>query len=206
MKTCVRCDIEQDEDNFSIVKTKSKIYHRSYCKGCQSLYKKLYYIDNKNYIINQVKEKSLNRIQEIKEYQKDYYLKNKQKLLVRIKNWTIDNKDKISDSRKKRRLKNPHIFAWRSILQNFITRTNFQKTDRTHVMLGYTSSQLKIHLEKLFESGMTWDNYGNGPGKWNVDHVKAVTKFDPTTPSHVVNALSNLQPMWSLQNISKGNK
>ena len=40
---------------------------------------------------------------------------------------------------------------------------------------------------------MSWDNYG----EWHIDHIKPLTLFDDNTPIHVVNALSNLQPLWA---------
>jgi len=59
---------------------------------------------------------------------------------------------------------------------------------------------------------MTWGNHG----EWHIDHIKPVITFDPATPSSVVNALSNLQPLWattreingvlSLGNLNKGTK
>jgi len=39
---------------------------------------------------------------------------------------------------------------------------------------------------------MSWDNHG----EWHIDHIKPVSKFDKETPMSIVNALSNLQPLW----------
>ena len=49
---------------------------------------------------------------------------------------------------------------------------------------------------------MNWDNYG----KWHIDHIKAVANFDKNSPLKIINALENLQPLWALDNISKGKK
>ena len=51
---------------------------------------------------------------------------------------------------------------------------------------------------------MTWDNYG----KWHVDHIKAVTKFDLTDPEQqkICFNYKNLQPMRGVENIRKSNK
>lgn len=98
--------------------------------------------------------------------------------------------------------KYPHIYAWRNVLRNFIVRSNINKTDRTNKMLGYSALEFRNHINELLQPGMTWDNYGD----WHVDHKKAVTRFHPDTPAHIVNALSNLQPLWASDNISKGNK
>ena len=72
------------------------------------------------------------------------------------------------------------------------------------IALGYTRIQLRGHLEQLFESGMDWSNYGkNG---WHIDHVQPVSSFPVGTPAAVVNALSNLQPLWQQDNLRKYNK
>ena len=40
-------------------------------------------------------------------------------------------------------------------------------------MVGYTSLNLKEHLEKQFNDGMNWDNYG----EWHIDHIKPISSF-----------------------------
>jgi hypothetical protein len=40
---------------------------------------------------------------------------------------------------------------------------------------------------------MNWDNYG----EWHIDHIKDVVLFDEDTPPYVVNALTNLRPLWA---------
>jgi hypothetical protein len=55
------------------------------------------------------------------------------------------------------------------------------------------NKELKEHITSLFTDGMSWDNYG----EWHIDHIKPLTLFDDNTPIHVVNALSNLQPLWA---------
>jgi hypothetical protein len=54
----------------------------------------------------------------------------------------------------------------------------------------------------LFFDGMTWDNWGD----WHIDHIKPVSIFDSNSNPKIVNSLSNLQPLWSYNNRSKGNK
>ena len=48
---------------------------------------------------------------------------------------------------------------------------------------------------------MTWNNYG----KWHVDHIKPLSKFDLTVASEQFKAChySNLQPLWAEENIEK---
>ncbi len=77
-------------------------------------------------------------------------------------------------------------------------------------LLGYTASQLKDHLESLFIDGMSWDRVS----EWHIDHIKPKSWFNLTNRDGTVNeeeivkcwALSNLQPLWASDNISKGNR
>jgi hypothetical protein len=53
---------------------------------------------------------------------------------------------------------------------------------------------------------MTWDNYG----QWHIDHIKPVAlfEFDSTDDPGFRDCwtLDNLQPLWALDNLRKGNK
>ena len=85
-----------------------------------------------------------------------------------------------------------------------------KKGSRWEHLVGYTFLDFRKHFERLFKDGMTWNNHGNGIGKWNIDHIIPIVKFNFTKPEHKdfqrCWALSNLQPMWSLENMKKGDK
>jgi hypothetical protein len=74
--------------------------------------------------------------------------------------------------------------------------------------VGCTLSELRIHIESLFTSGMTWGNSGNGPGKWNIDHIKPIAAFDlkKLEDQLAVNHYTNLQPLWWEDNMKKSDK
>jgi len=77
-------------------------------------------------------------------------------------------------------------------------------------LVDYDLEKLMIHLESKFTEGMSWDNYGFGKYKWNIDHIIAKVKFNIT--SHECQgfkdcwALDNLQPLWHIRNIEKSDK
>ena len=93
---------------------------------------------------------------------------------------------------------------WRELVKRVLWYTTDKET--TSKLLGYSSRELKAHLESLFESGMSWENYGNGPGCWNIDHIRPVSSFEPGAFPREVNSLSNLRPMWAIDNRRKGKK
>lgn len=70
--------------------------------------------------------------------------------------------------------------------------------------LGCSVTEFLIHLEAKFTKGMTWQNYG----KWHIDHIKPLSRFDLTNPKELATACNykNLQPLWAFDNISKNAK
>jgi hypothetical protein len=56
---------------------------------------------------------------------------------------------------------------------------------------------------------MSWNNYGNGENKWNVDHIRPLASFSNLEDQiqfkeafHYI----NLQPLWWRENIIKSDK
>jgi len=211
-KTCRICGIEKDLSEFHI-KRGTLDGHRSECKECVKGIQKKYKDTEKTkeYDKNRYQEKR----EEILERKKEYYQENKETILEQkagyrakpenrkrnkdyIKKYKVENREKYY----KYRNDNPHIIAWRSVLHSTLKRLNTEKSDHTIKLLGYSADDLKNHLTPLFTDGMTWDNHGD----WHVDHIIPVTKFAPETPVNEVCALSNLQPLWAFDNLSKSNK
>ncbi len=85
------------------------------------------------------------------------------------------------------------------------------KSKRSHEYLGCTIEKYRSYIEEQFIEGMTWENHGQGEGKWNIDHITPIMYLEngnPPTLEVVTSRLhySNTQPMWALENISKGNR
>lgn len=124
---------------------------------------------------------------------KSYRENNSEKLNENNKIYRDNNREKIKTYKKEYDLKNRHLCAWRSVLKCNLRRIGKKKEGSTLELLGYSALELKTHIEALFTIGMTWDNYG----EWHVDHIIGVVFFDKDTPANIVNALSNLRPMWA---------
>jgi len=122
--------------------------------------------------------------------------------------WVKDNPDRMRQHYKnyRRTLQEnfPEIVACRNLLRASLVRIGKKKEGRTSTVLGYSSTQLKIHIEAKFKSGMSWKNHG----EWHIDHIKSIVKFieEGISDPQVINALSNLQPLWAVENIKKGSK
>lgn len=74
--------------------------------------------------------------------------------------------------------------------------------------LGISIDEYINYLESLFQSGMSWNNYGKGAFTWDIDHIIPLSKFDLTDPEQLKQAVhyTNTRPMWSTENKKKFNK
>ena len=87
-------------------------------------------------------------------------------------------------------------------IRNFMSRRGYTKKTRTHEILGIDWSGFKEHIESQFVDGMSWENRD----RWHIDHIipldSAVCEADIIKLNHY----TNLQPLWALDNLSKGSK
>ena len=202
MSVCKSCQSKIDKENRLTGNSTSKIRNKRH----YLLHKEKCKKEGKNY-----REKLENKITK-KEYDKVYREQNKDKIknnnkLYREKNfeslklkkikYNNDNKKIVNfrknEYRKRFEIENPHIVAWRSVLKNSLSRLGKDKEGHTVDLLGYSAIELHNHIISLFTEGMSWDNHG----EWHIDHIKRVSDFIKDTHPSIVNALSNLRPLWS---------
>jgi len=73
--------------------------------------------------------------------------------------------------------------------------------------IGCTKQQLVDYLESQFTQGMSWANYGYGPGKWVIDHIKPISIFLKNKEDiSKANHYTNLRPCWYEENAKKRDK
>lgn len=206
---------------------KRKYDKKRYKKNIKKILKrsKKYYAKNKTEILKLRKEYSEKNKKKISEYDKRYYKENKEIILERSKKWQRANSEKVKENSKKWRKANPekakcYIFEKRhtdsrfklkdavskSIWSKLRFRLISKKRRSTWDFLPYTVEELIQHLENLFTEGMSWDNYG----KWHIDHKIADCKFNYKSVDdeefQECWALKNLQPLWAIDNLRKGNR
>ena len=88
------------------------------------------------------------------------------KNLIRKKRRLLNHKEKIAD-------------RLRTLIRNQIKKYSGKgKGAKTIKLLGCDIGFFIIYLENKFTVGMSWDNYGNGHGKWNIDHIIPVSRFN----------------------------
>lgn len=115
------------------------------------------------------------------------------------------NPEAVIATRKASKEKNKIHYSVSSRLRGWLNGRKPSKT-KTFEILGYTQAELRAHLEKQFQPGMSWQNYG----EWHVDHIQPLSYFkvesihDPVI--RYAWALSNLRPLWAKENRQKSAK
>ena len=144
--------------------------------------------------------------EKISEYQKKYRELNKEELNQKNKKYRNEKSESRKQYKrewqKRNRKKIPWYYAHRDILNRSIKSINIKKTSKTENQLGYSSEDLKIHIESLFLEGMSWKNYGD----WHIDHIRPLSSFNESYDASMVNSLDNLRPLWKEDNLKKYNK
>jgi len=137
-----------------------------------------------------------------------YYQENAEHLKEKAIEWGKSNLDKrrITDAHRR---ENPKFRLSQNIsgsIRQSLFRHNGKGGAPWESLVDFTKQDLIEHIEKLFQPGMTWDNYG----EWHLDHKIPKLVFNFTKPEHEdfkrCWCLSNLQPMWAKENMTKSAK
>jgi hypothetical protein len=154
------------------------------------------------------------------DYSKAYREANKDKIKAQLKAYREANKDKIKAQLKAyreanraninahqiKRRKEDALFKLKCTLRSHSSRAfkriGLSKPTKTEHLLGCLWEEAKTHIESLFYEGMSWDNYG----KWHIDHIVPIASATTLEEAIKLNHISNLQPLWAKDNLSKGSK
>jgi hypothetical protein len=196
MRKCNACKIEKPLDEFLKDKTRSLGY--SYrCKICSSqIHKEKYYdkyLPTRRGKYNEYyKERYINKTEEEKAKDREYQ-----------KNWEKENKDKVAGYKRKYRKENP-IFKLKENIRTriYLSLQEKNKSISTIKLLGCSSEEYKLYLEKQFDENMNWENYGT---YWEIDHKKELYRFDLSNPIQQKEAFhfTNTQPLSIEENRKK---
>jgi|SRR6185369_6443202 len=148
-----------------------------------------------------------------KEHMQKWWADNRE----HVKQYRQDTKEKRSETHRAWRLankekRNADMREWRSIPGNKLASnmrsrisnvlTGRSKAASTLDFLGCSWDEFKSWLSGWFDSGMTWENYGD----WEVDHSRPCDSFDLADPEQQKRCFHylNLRPLWKSDNRRKG--
>jgi hypothetical protein len=145
-----------------------------------------------------------------RDYYRKYYAEHREEILAKRK--TEEARAYFREQIKKKRHSDKK-FQIRSRVSSQIwwalhRKDGIQRRDRLESVLGYPVTLLESHLEKQFRDGMSWDLFMNGA--IHIDHKIPVDAFNFSSTRDVdfrrCFSLSNLQPLWSDENLRKGKR
>lgn len=207
-KLCSKCKLVLPVTNFSKNKKASSGINYS-CKLCR----KASYIQNKSKVLaDAAKYYKENRDQIIRR-QAIYQALHSEARASYLKKWrasNLENRRAYENGwQKVKRKTDPTHRLKRNMstaIYNSLVHGKGKNNSSWQSLVGYTISELRHELESKFQENMTWDNYG----KWHIDHIVPLDYFKVTDyddPNFKVAwGLSNLQPLWAIDNMKKSNK
>ncbi len=84
----------------------------------------------------------------------------------------------------------------------FLSGHRYIKEEGTFAIIGCTPEFLKTHIESLFKPGMSWENQC----EWQIDHRIPLKSAETKERVIALCHYTNLQPLWSHENLAKGSK
>jgi 5-methylcytosine-specific restriction endonuclease McrA len=212
---CRKCGQLKPRDSFQ-KNFKMKDGVTGTCKRCVADAAKVWYhasLDNSRRAKDNAAKRRMEKPAEVAEAKARWRQQNPDKCRAFHDKWARNNPVDLQETRRRAKA-NYRSNAKGRICANISegVRASLKKGgkagQKTFRILGYSVAELMLHLERKFEEGMCWENYGrNG---WHIDHIIPLSAFNFHSVEHAdfkrAWALSNLQPLWASENISKGPK
>jgi hypothetical protein len=213
-KQCKICLVEKDETSFHFTNSENK-YRRGLCIECEKARDKErrqseeYKIRVNNYYRKESsREKNRERSKKYRENNPDKIKEGRIKWSNNTKkyDWKINNSDKVKEYRKlySQRPKCKMADSVRRRIKKYLKLKNLTKNNKTFDIIGCTPTELKVYLESLFTTGMSWDNYGLYG--WHIDHKKPLSSAKTEEELLTLCHFTNLQPLWAKDNLTKSSK
>lgn len=212
VKTCTKCGVSKPISEFGKDKyTKTGI--GPHCLSCKRIAVEAWREGNPEKVKAYSAKRHREKKTEANAYSLKWYYDHREEILARKKKERLNNIDEARSKERREAAKRRETPKGK--LENAIRAgihrgiTSKSKSGRiTFEILGYTPEELMRHLERLFQPGMTWQNFGKGG--WHVDHKVPLSAHNYETPDDIdfkrAWSLENLQPLWEQDNLKKNAK
>lgn len=217
-KRCTKCGVPKPLRDFPTDKAR-KDGRASGCRVCGRVASKRWAdghgdsirqrcLKNKDHIAARNRARWIAKKDMLYEQHQEWVANNPGKMTIYSRAWRERHYEHAKDLGRKaaqRRLQTPEGKLKNAISKGMRQAIIKGSKGRQHweSLVGYTVDKLRRHLEKQFQPGMSWENYG----KWHIDHKIPVKAFNFSSPQDLdfkrCWALKNLQPLWRFANQSK---
>jgi hypothetical protein len=168
----------------------------------------------------QKKEYYLKKKEEILLKRKEYHSNNKEKISIKNKEYRAANLEHLKEHNREYQRKYAKILSAkrkqlvnstplrqfkeriRCLVKNSFYRLKHNKTKRVSEVIGADWEIVKEHFVSQFKDGMTWEAFI--AGEIHVDHIQPLASAKTEEELIALCHYTNLQPLWCLDNLSKG--
>ncbi len=212
-KKCCKCHQDKTLDAFNKCKSGRFGLH-NHCRACQKIVKGEWYVKHaeeerakgKTPEGKAARKKSMQkRYWGDPEFRANFLEKNK----LRRRGEAAKVRQRANE--KKRRQTNP-TYRLRAILnvrlRDVLKELGGTKAAELKELVGCCMSDLIKYIESLWLPGMSWENYGNKEGNWQLDHIIPVCSFNliEAEQQKACYHYTNVRPLWKIDNLRKGAK
>lgn len=181
--------------------------HVGICRDCYSLYHKEYYQKNGDKKRDKDREYARKNREARRIACRAYHEANKERLNEVSRQYAKTHRESINAAYNKKIANNPEFRLNHYIRSAIRVSLHGDKNGRHwEDLVGYSLTDLRVHIERQFVDGMTWDNYG----EWHIDHIIPLSIFNisgiKSKGFKKAWALENLRPLWGIDNYRKNNK
>jgi hypothetical protein len=145
-----------------------------------------------------------------KRKRREYYHRNKEKMSAAQFRWVSENKDHVRGYMRKyvsMKVRTDPQYKIATYLQiRLSTGINHIRSgyfpEQRKQFIGCTWREMKGHIERQFEPGMLWANYGD---RWQIDHIVPKSEFNLLEKDEQLRCFyyTNLRPRWVEDNCGK---
>jgi len=186
--------------------------NRESIKERQKIANKKFYHKNREEQIKRSLDYVKNNLEKVKEKRRLRYLKYgkiyREQNIEKIRETAnkYNRKETTKLKRKERNLTDENFklqHLLRARVSHAIRRCYGPKSLTTIQLIGCSIDECRIHLEKQFKDGMTWNSKN-----WHIDHILPLDSFDLTDVEEQKKAFhyTNLQPLFAQENLKKSNR
>lgn len=211
-KKCCTCNQIKERSAFYKQRSKSDGLQNQ-CKVCVKKHNTEYKASHKDEIKVYNKTYTQTHKPEIRKQEQFYQKTHKEQIRAREKKYRKENRKELNAKqtrRQKERKSRDPVYKLsvnlRGRTREAIKKAGFTKTQHFKDYIGCTPLFCKEYLESKFLPGMTWENYGWGEDKWNIDHITPLSSAKTVEELYKLCHYTNLQPLWQPDNFRKGKK
>ena len=164
---------------------------------------------NRDHLNEKAREKYKENPQAFKERKERYVASHIEQVKEARHRYKVENREKCADYERNKAQSDP-VYRFRKgvirLINGYARKKGYKGNKGTWEMVGCDFATFLIHIQSQFVDGMTLENYGNGEGRWSIDHIIPICTAESDEDIERLNHYSNLRPLWAKENSKKTNK